>query len=153
MLIFWAAAWDFQQVDILTSVSSDEPRLPSFKLRNSKWYSVSSLTTMEYSSDLQRLWSDCAYAQADLRLSWSHIPHCLKSHALAHLAWLLWVCIWQGRFKITNEYDLWFIGRVFCDEVQWFCRLVYHWLEATVHSRYLGSKKPLVGFYHYITIG
>ena len=26
-------------------------------------------------------------------------------------------------------------------------------LHATVHSRYLGSKKPLGGFYHYINIG
>ena len=24
------------------------------------------------------------YAQADLRLCWSHIPHCWKSHAAAH---------------------------------------------------------------------
>ena len=26
-----------------------------------------------------------AYAQADLSLCWSHIPHCWKSHALVHL--------------------------------------------------------------------
>ena len=25
--------------------------------------------------------------------------------------------------------------------------------HTTVHSRYLGSKKPLGGFYHYINIG
>ena len=31
------------------------------------------------------LLSDCAYAQADLRLCWSHIPHCWKSHALAQM--------------------------------------------------------------------
>ena len=35
----------------LTSVDSDEPLQPSFKLRNSKWCSVSSLTIIEYSSD------------------------------------------------------------------------------------------------------
>ena len=35
----------------LTSVDSDEPLQPPFKLRNSKWCSVSSLTTIEYSSD------------------------------------------------------------------------------------------------------
>ena len=56
-----------------------------FKLRNSKWCSVSSLTIIEYSSDQQRLSSDCPYAQADLRLCWSHIPHCWKFHALAQL--------------------------------------------------------------------
>ena len=64
----WATAWDFQQCVILTSVDSDEPLQPPFKPRNSNYCSVSSLTIIEYSSDLQRLWSDCAYAQADLRL-------------------------------------------------------------------------------------
>ena len=37
--------------NILTSVDSDEPLLSPFKLRNSKWCSVSSLTIKEYSSD------------------------------------------------------------------------------------------------------
>ena len=46
-----ASAWDFQQCDILTSVDSDEPVQSRFKLRNSKWCSVSSLTITEYSSD------------------------------------------------------------------------------------------------------
>ena len=31
------------------------------------------------------LWSDWAYAQADLRLCWSHIPHCWKSNVVAHI--------------------------------------------------------------------
>ena len=78
----WAVACDFQQWGILTSVDSDKHVQPLFKLRTSKRCSISSLTLIEYSSDDQRLWSDCAYAQADLRLCWSHIPHCLKSHAL-----------------------------------------------------------------------
>ena len=39
------------QCGILTSVDSDEPVHPLFKLRNSKWYSVSSLTLIEYLSD------------------------------------------------------------------------------------------------------
>ena len=46
-----AEALDFQQFDILTSVDSDEPVQPPFKLRNSKWCSVSSLINIEYSSD------------------------------------------------------------------------------------------------------
>ena len=33
----WASAWYFQHFDILTSVDSDEPLQPPFKLRNSKW--------------------------------------------------------------------------------------------------------------------
>ena len=71
---------DFQQCGILTYVDSEEPVRPPFKLRNSKWCSVSSLTVIKYPSDKQRLWSDCEYAQAGLSLCWSHIPHCWKSH-------------------------------------------------------------------------
>ena len=47
-----------------------------------------------YSSDLQRLLSDCTHAQVGLRLCWSHIPHCWKAHAAAHLFWIgsvVWV--------------------------------------------------------------
>ena len=73
----------------LTSVDSDEPLEPPFKLRNSKRCLVSSFTIIEYSSDKQRLWSDCAYAQADLRLCWSHISRC-KSHAQTHVFCLVW---------------------------------------------------------------
>ena len=84
-----AAACDFQQCGVLTRADSAEPVQPYSKLRNSKWCSVSSLTFIEYSSDKQMLWADCAYAQADRRLCWSHIPHCWKSHALAHSSmWL-----------------------------------------------------------------
>ena len=60
----------------------------SFKLRNSKCCSASSWTFIEYSSDLQRLWSDCAYAHACLSLCWAHIPHCWKSHVTAQLYWM-----------------------------------------------------------------
>ena len=35
-------AWDFQQYGILTRTDSDEPVLPHFKPRNSKWGSASS---------------------------------------------------------------------------------------------------------------
>ena len=41
--------------------------MPPFKLRNSKWCSVSSL------------------------FCWSHTPHCWKPHALAHLSFLYFV--------------------------------------------------------------
>ena len=46
-----AMTHDFQQVGVLTSVCSDEPVQPPFKLRNSKCHSVSGLTIIEYSSD------------------------------------------------------------------------------------------------------
>ena len=71
----WAAACDFQQCGILTNVDSDEPVQPPGKLRKSKWCSVSSLTLVEYSSDFQRLWSDCAYIVC---AGWSeplHVAH------------------------------------------------------------------------------
>ena len=42
-----ASACDFQPFDILTNVDSDESLQPPFKLRNSKWCSVSSLTNIE----------------------------------------------------------------------------------------------------------
>ena len=72
-LHIWAVTCDSQQCGILIIVDSDKPVQPPFKLRSYKWCSVSSLTLIEYSSDKQRLWSDCLYVQADLRLCWSHI--------------------------------------------------------------------------------
>ena len=93
----WAVTCDFQQSGILTSVDSDEPLQPAFKLRNLKWCSVSSLTLIGYSRDKQMLWSDCTYAQADLRLCWLHIPHYWKSHAMtqmrAMLAFILCIAV------------------------------------------------------------
>ena len=77
----WALTCDFQQCGILTSVDSEEPVQPPVKLRNFKWCSISSFAVIEYSSDQQRLWTDCVYAQAGLSLCWSHIPHCWKSHS------------------------------------------------------------------------
>ena len=47
----WATTCDFQQCCILTSVDSDKPVQPPCKLRNSKGWSVSSLTLIEYLRD------------------------------------------------------------------------------------------------------
>ena len=47
----WAVTCNFQQCCVLTSVNSNEPVQPPFKLRNSKWCSFSSLTLIENSSD------------------------------------------------------------------------------------------------------
>ena len=49
--IVWAVTWDFQQCYILTWMDSNEPVQPPFKLRDSKWCSVSSSIFIEYSSD------------------------------------------------------------------------------------------------------
>ena len=101
----WAVTCDFQQCCNLTSVYSDMPVKPPVMLRNSKWCSVSSLTFVEYSSDKQGLWSDCAYAQADLRLCWSHIPHCWKSHVAAQV--LKWKPICNPPMKWANKKKNW----------------------------------------------
>ena len=42
-----AATCDFQQCGIFITVDSDEPVQPPFKLRNSKWCSVSNLIFIE----------------------------------------------------------------------------------------------------------
>ena len=81
----WLTICDFQQCVILTSVDSYKPVQPPSKLRNSKWCSVRGLRVIEYWSRKQRLWSDCTYVQADLRLCWLQIPHCWKSHVAAHM--------------------------------------------------------------------
>ena len=80
----WAVTCHFQQCGVLTSVDSDKPLQPIFKLRHTKWCSVSSLIFKIYQSDQQRLWSGCPYAQANLRICWTHIPHCWKSHVVLH---------------------------------------------------------------------
>ena len=69
----------------VTCVDSDMPAQPPFKLRNSKWCSGSSLRVIEYSKDKHRFWSDCAYAQVDMSLCWSHIPHWRKSRVTAQV--------------------------------------------------------------------
>ena len=67
----------FPTVWHLKIVGSDDLGVqPPFKVRNPKRCLVSSLTVLEYSSSKQRLCSDYAYAQADLSLCWSPIPHC-----------------------------------------------------------------------------
>ena len=45
---------------------------PPIKVINSKCCLVNSLIVIEYLSDLQKVLSDCANAQADLSLCWSH---------------------------------------------------------------------------------
>ena len=43
------------------------------------------------------------YAQADLRLSWSHIPHCWKSHSLAQLLYFLFQVMSKEDLETLNE--------------------------------------------------
>ena len=85
-----ATTCDFQQCAVLTSIDSDELVQPPFKLRHSRWGSVSTLNThiicKRLAKALIRL-RVCAdwYAQSDLWLCWSHIPHCWKCHVAAQI--------------------------------------------------------------------
>ena len=142
---------DFQQCDILISVDSDEPVQPPFKLRNSKLCSVSSLTLKEYLSDKQMLWSDSAYAQADLRLCWSHIPHCWKSHVAAHFSFL-YKTIYKANDKCA-------------DQTAWMRMLASTFLLETTQSCFLTTRtnadksmsystvfSGLLSFFHFILL-
>ena len=55
LLLLYEPRHEISNFDILISVDLDEPQQPPFKLRNSKWCSVSSLTIIEYLSHQQRL--------------------------------------------------------------------------------------------------
>ena len=59
------------------------------------------------------LWSDCGYAQADLRLYWSHISHCWKSHVAAQIFGLF-----QYQIVIWSEYNVSFMKIVACPILQ-----------------------------------
>ena len=109
----WATTCDFQQCGILTRVNLDQPVQPPFKLRNCNWWLVSSLSFIEYLSDYQRLWSDCAYAPAGVSFCWSHIPHCWKSPVAAHMFW----------FRLRNKTIP--IQRPLRDHIQWFLERGY----------------------------
>ena len=120
----WAVTCDFQQCGILTCVDSDEPLQPPFKLKNSKWCSVSSLTIIEYSSDEQRLWSDCTYAQADLRLCWSHIPHCWKSRVAGQITKLMLnksekFALIKSVWNFCLSWMVFLIIHVWCQVLEW----------------------------------
>ena len=109
---------------------------PPLKLRNSKLCLVSSFTVIEYSSDYQRLWSECAYAQADLSLCWSHIPHCWKYH----VATQMYRCYVQCIFTISKIVDLIFV--YLADYQLYFIQLVYAFYQhpQTCHNRDLSQK-------------
>ena len=58
-------------------------------LSHSHWYLGSGVVLNcidSWSLHPYLLWSNSVYAQADLRLCWSHIPHCFKSHVTAHFS-------------------------------------------------------------------
>ena len=80
---------EISNTGISTSVDSDEPVQPPFKLWNftCTCCSVISLPVIliDYSSDWPRIWSHGVYAQADRKLCWSHIPHYSKHYVAVHI--------------------------------------------------------------------
>ena len=85
MTYIWAVTCDFQQCGILTSADSDEPVHPPFKLRNSKWCSVSGLRVIEN-------------IQATSK----------GSDQTAHMCRLVWAFA-GGTFHIVEKLILWLI--------------------------------------------
>ena len=59
--------------------------------------------------------------QADLRLCWSHIPHCLKSHVAAQMLLKMYVCgdsmVVDSLFVFAPTVCVWGEGSVFCNVV------------------------------------
>ena len=103
----WAMTYDFLQYGILTSVDSGQPVQPPFKLRNSTCCSASSWTFIEYASNLQRLWSGYAYAQAGLSVCWWHMTHCSKSHVTANIVLTAAeVNGWRERGEIARSFGV-----------------------------------------------
>ena len=125
----WAVTRAFQQCGILTRVDSDESVLPSFRLRNTKWFSVSSLTFIEYSSDYQRLWSDCAYARA----GWSEAL--LFTHTT-----LLEISFWGSIvFQLSMWLPLRSLNRLFSFMVLLIClffRVVFYFVSLTKWAKH-----------------
>ena len=58
---------------------------------------------MQYSSDQQKLLLDCAFAQGDLRLCWSHTLHCWKSHVAAQLTEKICITVAFNTYNIFSR--------------------------------------------------
>ena len=80
----WTASWQNQQNDCAPSEDWDQPwHLPSLI----RVFAVGMKKAWVLSYPLsawRRLWSDWADAQADLSLSWAHMPFCWFCHEAAH---------------------------------------------------------------------
>ena len=89
---------DFKQCGILTSEDSNEPVQPPFKLRNSKWYSVSSLTVIEYSRQATSKGSDQTAPMRRLISDFAGRTY----HIVGNLmSWLKW---WNTEWDQTGEF-------------------------------------------------
>ena len=68
----------------VTRKDSDQPVHPLIRARAIVYRSLNSLKAVEGICNQRRLWSDCADAQADLSLRWSHKSYCRFCRAPAH---------------------------------------------------------------------
>ena len=68
-----------------TSKRSDQPVHPPSMARVFIYHFLDSPEAVEGTCDQQRLCSDCADAQSDQSLSWSHKSYCRFWRALAHI--------------------------------------------------------------------
>ena len=76
--MWFPTKWHFDKCRLIQACAA------FFKLKSINDVLSSSLTRIEYSSDEQRLWSDCVYVQADLSLHMSKC-HIFGNHVMAHI--------------------------------------------------------------------
>ena len=64
---------------------------------------LDNLEAVEGACDQRRLWSDCADAQSDLSLCWSHKSYCRFYHAMTHIR-----AHWRKYYAILiSNYQFW----------------------------------------------
>ena len=80
----------------VTRKDSDQPVHPPSMVRGLVFSSLKSPESVESTCDQRRFWSDCADAQADLSLRWSHKTHCRFCIAQALLFSSFWSIIYQS---------------------------------------------------------
>ena len=75
----------YNKTCVTSSKYSDQPIYLPTMARVMVYPSLDSLEVVEGTCDQQKLWSDCADAQADLSLRWSHKSYCRFCRALAQI--------------------------------------------------------------------
>ena len=90
----------------VTSKDSDQPIHPP-NMVSFLFSSLYSLEAVEGTCEQRRLWSDCANAQADLRLRWSHKPYCRFYRALLKLCRVAIknICYCKESFNAAEWYE------------------------------------------------
>ena len=103
----------------VASKDSDQPVHPPSMARGPVYPSFDNPEAVEDTCDQRRLWLDCADAQADLSLGWSHKYYCRFCHALAHN---LLLCLFLNKRLIANKIQKTLKGSIFLIYEQFICQ-------------------------------